>query len=173
MHCQMQTVVCWEYFKINQIQLAVLFVNKNIVLFFYVRWCLLCIYSIFRVRSHREGDREPILAALICRTFRDHTIVFVQTKKQAHTIHIQLGLLGVKVTYFSSSLLWEENRSYEINFICFESSWLIKICNSLLYNPGFISSHFAWSRCENNNNNNKSEAKRWVLLIGKPNFSII
>jgi hypothetical protein len=53
--------------------------------------------SIHRIRAGHEGDREAILAALICRTFRDHTMVFVQTKKQAHRIHILLGLLGIKV----------------------------------------------------------------------------
>jgi len=50
-----------------------------------------------RIRADREGDREAVLAALVCRTFRDHTMVFVQTKKQAHRIHILLGLLGIKV----------------------------------------------------------------------------
>ncbi|KAI4497125.1 hypothetical protein M0802_007871 [Mischocyttarus mexicanus] len=50
-----------------------------------------------RIRKEREGDREAILAALICRTFHDHAMVFVQTKKQAHRLHILLGLLGKKV----------------------------------------------------------------------------
>ncbi|XP_025993179.1 probable ATP-dependent RNA helicase DDX27 [Solenopsis invicta] len=50
-----------------------------------------------RIRKEREGDREAILAALVCRTFHDHAMVFVQTKKQAHRLHILLGLLGVKV----------------------------------------------------------------------------
>ncbi|CAB3359323.1 Hypothetical predicted protein [Cloeon dipterum] len=49
-----------------------------------------------RIREGREGDREPILAALILRTFHCHTMVFVQTKKQAHRLHILLGLMGVK-----------------------------------------------------------------------------
>ncbi|XP_011695028.1 PREDICTED: probable ATP-dependent RNA helicase DDX27 [Wasmannia auropunctata] len=50
-----------------------------------------------RIREEREGDREAILAALVCRTFHDHVMVFLQTKKQAHRLHILLGLLGVKV----------------------------------------------------------------------------
>lgn len=50
-----------------------------------------------RIRKEREGDREAVLAALICRTFHDHAMVFVQTKKQAHRLHILLGLLGIKV----------------------------------------------------------------------------
>ncbi|CAH1779381.1 unnamed protein product [Owenia fusiformis] len=50
-----------------------------------------------RVREHREGDREAIVASLVSRTFLDHCIVFIQTKKQVHRLHIVLGLLGVKV----------------------------------------------------------------------------
>ncbi|XP_034181342.2 dead-box helicase Rs1 [Osmia lignaria lignaria] len=50
-----------------------------------------------RIRKEREGDREAVLAALVCRTFHDHAMVFVQTKKQAHRLHILLGLLGIKV----------------------------------------------------------------------------
>ncbi|XP_034250297.1 probable ATP-dependent RNA helicase DDX27 [Thrips palmi] len=50
-----------------------------------------------RIRRGNERDREAILAALVCRTFRDHTIVFVTTKKLAHRIRLLLGLLGVKV----------------------------------------------------------------------------
>lgn len=57
-----------------------------------------------RIRSNREADREPVLAALVCRTFRDHCIVFVQTKKQAHRLHIMLGLLGVKVAELHGNL---------------------------------------------------------------------
>ncbi|XP_070163016.1 probable ATP-dependent RNA helicase DDX27 isoform X2 [Polyergus mexicanus] len=50
-----------------------------------------------RIRKEREGDREAILAALVCRIFHDHTMIFVQTKRQAHRLHILLGLLGLKV----------------------------------------------------------------------------
>ncbi|KAJ9585565.1 hypothetical protein L9F63_002641, partial [Diploptera punctata] len=67
------------------------FVDSNRVVAFNLR------QEFIRIRSDREGDREAILAALVCRTFRDHTMVFVQTKKQAHRIHILLGLLAVKV----------------------------------------------------------------------------
>ncbi|XP_058796893.1 probable ATP-dependent RNA helicase DDX27 [Phymastichus coffea] len=67
------------------------FVNSNQDVAFNLR------QEFIRIRKEREGDREPILAALICRTFHDHVMVFVQTKKQAHRLHILLGLLGVKV----------------------------------------------------------------------------
>ncbi|XP_048779309.2 probable ATP-dependent RNA helicase DDX27 [Ostrea edulis] len=50
-----------------------------------------------RIRANREGEREAIIASLVSRTFRDHCIVFIQTKKQAHRMHIVLGLLGVNV----------------------------------------------------------------------------
>ncbi|KAL8591704.1 hypothetical protein ACOMHN_061796 [Nucella lapillus] len=48
-----------------------------------------------RVRQNREGDREAIVAALVSRTFFDKCMVFLQTKVQAHRMHIILGLLGV------------------------------------------------------------------------------
>ncbi|KAK3799134.1 hypothetical protein RRG08_051409 [Elysia crispata] len=50
-----------------------------------------------RIRSSREGDREAIVAALVSRNFCDKCIVFIQTKVQAHRMHILLGLLGIKV----------------------------------------------------------------------------
>ncbi|VDM32126.1 unnamed protein product [Hydatigera taeniaeformis] len=49
-----------------------------------------------RIRSHREGDRDAILAALLVRSFPYRTIVFLPTKKDCHRIHILLGLMGVK-----------------------------------------------------------------------------
>ncbi|XP_053401704.1 probable ATP-dependent RNA helicase DDX27 isoform X3 [Mercenaria mercenaria] len=50
-----------------------------------------------RIRANKEGDREAIVAALLARTFPDHVIVFIQTKKQAHRMHLVLGLLGINV----------------------------------------------------------------------------
>ncbi|XP_060089486.1 probable ATP-dependent RNA helicase DDX27 [Heteronotia binoei] len=50
-----------------------------------------------RIRPNREGDREAIVAALLMRTFPDHVMLFTQTKKQAHRLHILLGLLGLRV----------------------------------------------------------------------------
>jgi len=44
------------------------------------------------------------VSALIKRTFRDQTIVFIQTKKEAHRMHIVLGLLGVRVGELHGSL---------------------------------------------------------------------
>ncbi|XP_075743678.1 putative ATP-dependent RNA helicase DDX27 [Rhipicephalus microplus] len=57
-----------------------------------------------RIRPQREGDREAILAALVCRTFHDHTIVFVQTKKLAHRLRVLLGLLGARVDELHGNL---------------------------------------------------------------------
>lgn len=65
----------------------------------------------FSIRKEREGDREAILVALIYRIFHDHTMVFVQTKKQAHRLHILLGLLGIKV----NKLLFNEKKTVENN----------------------------------------------------------
>ncbi|XP_028285432.1 putative ATP-dependent RNA helicase DDX27 isoform X2 [Parambassis ranga] len=50
-----------------------------------------------RIRPHREGDREAVVAALLTRTFQDHVMLFTQTRKQAHRMHILLGLMGLKV----------------------------------------------------------------------------
>jgi len=50
-----------------------------------------------RLRSGKESDREAYLATLVCRSFRDHCMVFIQTKQQCHRLHIILGLLGVRV----------------------------------------------------------------------------
>ncbi|KAL0861330.1 hypothetical protein ABMA27_008887 [Loxostege sticticalis] len=57
-----------------------------------------------RIRKERESDREALLAALVCRTFRDRAVIFVQTKKQAHRLHVALGLLGVKVAELHGAL---------------------------------------------------------------------
>lgn len=58
----------------------------------------------FCFRKDKESDREPILAALLCRTFREKCLVFVQTKKQAHRLRILLGLLGLKVAELHGNL---------------------------------------------------------------------
>lgn len=64
-----------------------LFVDSNRDVAFNLR------QEFIRIRPDKEIDREPILAALVCRTFREHCMVFVQTKKQAHRLHILLGNL--------------------------------------------------------------------------------
>lgn len=56
------------------------------------------------LRIRNEEDREAILAALVVRTFHNHCIIFVQTKKQAHRLHILLGLLGLKVAELHGNL---------------------------------------------------------------------
>ncbi|XP_029283829.1 putative ATP-dependent RNA helicase DDX27 [Cottoperca gobio] len=50
-----------------------------------------------RIRQNREGDREAVVSALLTRTFQDHVMCFTQTRKQAHRLHILLGLMGLKV----------------------------------------------------------------------------
>ncbi|KAK3923300.1 putative ATP-dependent RNA helicase [Frankliniella fusca] len=68
-----------------------IFVDNNSQVAFNLR------QEFIRIRDGHEGDREAILAALVCRTFRDHAMVFVTTKRQAHRVRLLLGLLGVKV----------------------------------------------------------------------------
>uniref|UniRef100_A0A182LZQ2 RNA helicase n=1 Tax=Anopheles culicifacies TaxID=139723 RepID=A0A182LZQ2_9DIPT len=67
-----------------------IFVNNNQTVAFNLR------QEFIRIREGREADREALLAALVCRTFHDHCMVFVQTKRTAHRLRILLGLLGVK-----------------------------------------------------------------------------
>nr|CAG4638420.1 EOG090X059J [Cyclestheria hislopi] len=67
------------------------FVNSNREVAFNLR------QEFVRIRPNHEGDREAILCALVCRTFRRHCMVFIQTKKLCHRLHIVLGLLGVRV----------------------------------------------------------------------------
>lgn len=80
-------------------QLATVSLNKPVKVFVdsnkVVAWNLR--QEFVRLRSGKESDREALLAALVCRTFRDHTMVFIQTKQQCHRLHILLGLLGVRV----------------------------------------------------------------------------
>ncbi|XP_054640762.1 probable ATP-dependent RNA helicase DDX27 isoform X2 [Dunckerocampus dactyliophorus] len=68
-----------------------IFVNSNTDVAPYLR------QEFVRIRANREGDREAMVAALLTRTFQDHVMVFTQTRKQAHRLHILLGLMGLKV----------------------------------------------------------------------------
>ena len=80
-------------------QLATVSLNKPVKVFVdsnkVVAWNLR--QEFVRVRSGKEEDREALLSSLVCRTFRDHTMIFIQTKAQCHRLHIMLGLLGVRV----------------------------------------------------------------------------
>lgn len=75
-----------------------LFLNNNTDVALHLR------QEFIRIRSKREGDREPLLCALVTRYFNEHTIVFVQTKKLAHRIRILLELLGIRVEELHSGL---------------------------------------------------------------------
>ncbi|XP_075154750.1 dead-box helicase Rs1 [Haematobia irritans] len=79
-----------------------IFVNNNQQVAFNLR------QEFIRIREDKEGDREPILASLIYRTFHDHCMVFVQTKKQAHRLHILLGLLGIKAGELHGNLTQQQ-----------------------------------------------------------------
>ncbi|OXB57613.1 hypothetical protein ASZ78_010575 [Callipepla squamata] len=68
-----------------------IFVNSNTDVAPFLR------QEFIRIRPNREGDREAIVSALLTRTFRDHVMLFTQTKKQAHRMHILLGLMGLRV----------------------------------------------------------------------------
>lgn len=67
--------------------------------------------QIFKERDEKDRldrEREPILAALICRTFHDHCMIFVQRKFQAHRLHILLGLLGIKAGELHGNLTQQQ-----------------------------------------------------------------
>lgn len=59
-------------------------------------------------KEKEDREREPILAALICRTFHDHCMIFVQRKRQAHRLHILLGLLGIKAGELHGNLTQQQ-----------------------------------------------------------------
>ena len=75
-----------------------IFVDSNKV----VAWNLR--QEFVRLRAGKEKNREAMLAALVCRTFRDHTMVFIRTKKECHRLHILLGLLGVRVAQLHGNM---------------------------------------------------------------------
>merc|ERR1711962_594490 len=50
-----------------------------------------------RIRPTHEKESEAVLVALVSRTCRDHSIVFIKTKYLCHRLHIVFGLLGLRV----------------------------------------------------------------------------
>lgn len=59
-------------------------------------------------KEREDREREPILASLVCRTFHDHCMIFVQRKRQAHRLHILLGLLGIKAGELHGNLTQQQ-----------------------------------------------------------------
>ena len=55
--------------------------------------------------------------ALCCRSFHDHTLVFLQTKRLAHKLRIILGLHGLKVAELHGDLT---QLQVFINFVVIE-----------------------------------------------------
>lgn len=78
------------------------FVDNNQTVAFNLR------QEFIRIREDRESDREALLVALVCRTFHDHAMVFVQTKKQAHRLHILLGLFGIRAGELHGNLTQQQ-----------------------------------------------------------------
>ena len=49
------------------------------------------------IRLRKPEQQEPILVALVTRTFKEKVIVFYETKKEAHRFYLLLKLLSVSV----------------------------------------------------------------------------
>ena len=48
------------------------------------------------VRVRKEEDRQPMLASLVCRSFGTRSIVFFETKKEAHDFYVLMKVLKVR-----------------------------------------------------------------------------
>ncbi|TRY97424.1 hypothetical protein DNTS_016606 [Danionella cerebrum] len=81
-----------------------IFVNSNTDVAPYLR------QEFVRIRPNKEGDREAVVAALLTRSFQDHVMLFTQTKKQAHRMHILLGLMGLKVGELHGNLRFKDEQ---------------------------------------------------------------
>eukprot|EP00939_MAST-03C_sp_MAST-3C-sp1_P004730 g4730.t1 len=57
-----------------------------------------------RARIAMEEDREAVVAAICVRSCSSHTILFCDTKRQAHRMVIVLGLLGLKAAELHGNL---------------------------------------------------------------------
>lgn len=56
------------------------------------------------VRVRREEDRQAMLASLVCRNFNTRSIVFFETKKEAHDFYILMKTLDLKVCELHGNL---------------------------------------------------------------------
>jgi ATP-dependent RNA helicase DDX27 len=56
------------------------------------------------VRVRREEDRQAMLASLVCRNFNTRSIVFFETKKEAHDFYILMKTMDLKVCELHGNL---------------------------------------------------------------------
>ena len=62
------------------------------------------------LRQTEENDREAVLAALVCRAFKDHTLVFLETEVELSMLNVLLGLLGVRAGTVSDSFSLRQKK---------------------------------------------------------------
>ncbi|CAG8476426.1 12071_t:CDS:2 [Ambispora leptoticha] len=77
-----------------------------------------------RIRKHREDDRQAILLALCCRTFKARVIIFLKSKALAHEMKVVFGLMGLKAAELHGNLSQEQRlealeafRDGKVNFL--------------------------------------------------------
>ena len=97
-----------------------------------------------RVKAKREGDREAIVAALCCRTFREQCLLFFPTKRLTHRMRIVFGLLGLKAAELHGNLTQLQVMQLGADYWASEASptWMrfqyIYIIYNMVRTSGFV-----------------------------------